>query len=68
MEIKMDLKTRIIDSLKSLQMKLSKFSNVSGLKETKEWFPHKFNKTENWNYVGSYHESEYYGVSMMGNI
>ena len=65
MEIKKDLKIRIIDSLKFLPMKLSKFSKVFGLKETKGWFPHKFNKKENWNYVGSYPEKEYYGVSMM---
>ena len=65
MEIKKDLKIDIIDSLKFLPMKFSKFSKVFGLKETKAWFPHKFNKKENWSYVGSYPEKQYYGVSMM---
>ena len=43
MEIKKEYKIRLIDSLKFLPMKLSKFSKVFGLKETKGWFPHLFN-------------------------
>ena len=65
MEIKKEYKIRLIDSLKFLPMKLSKFSKVFGLKETKGWFPHLFNVKENWNYIGLYPEKEYYGVTLM---
>ena len=65
MEIKKDLNIRLIDSLKFLPMKLSRFSKVFGLNETKGWFPHYFNKKVNWNYIGPYPEKEFYGVSNM---
>ena len=65
MEIKKEYKLRLIDSLKFLPMKLSKFSKVFGLEETKGWFPHNFNRKENWNYIGPYPEKDSYGLTSM---
>ena len=65
MEVKKGLNIRVIDSLKFLQMKLAKLPKVFGLHETKGWFPHHFNKKENWNYIGPYPDKKYFGVDLM---
>ena len=55
----------MIDSLKFLQMKLAKLPKVFGLHETKGWYPHLFNKKENWNYIRPYPDKKYFGVDLM---
>ena len=61
---KKSLNIRVIDSLKFLQMKLAKLPKVFGLHETKGWFPHHFNKKENWNYIWPYPDKKYFGVDL----
>ena len=68
MEVRKDLNIRLIDSLKFLPMKLSKLSSVFGLKEAKGWFPHHFDKKENWNYIGPYPSREYFGFELMNEV
>ena len=68
MEVRKDLNIRLIDSLKFLPMRLSKLSSVFGLKEAKGWFPHHFNKKENWNYIGPYPSREYFGFELMNEV
>ena len=65
MEVKQGLNIRVLDSLKFLPMKLSKLSKAFGLKETKGWFPHYFNLKNNWDYVGPYPDTKFYGESHM---
>ena len=54
-------KLKIIDSYSFLQMPLDKISKTYDLKELKKgFFPHKFNKPENMNYIGPYPDKKYY--------
>ena len=49
------------DSLSFLNMPLSNFTKTFGLTEIKKgWFPHRFNKPENFDYEGPIPELEYY--------
>lgn len=52
---------RFIDSLNFLSFSLEKFSDTFGITELKKgFFPHTFNKPENFNYIGVYPAKEYY--------
>ena len=59
-------KIKIIDSYSFLPFALSEFSNTFNLKETKGFFPHKFNHPNNYNYVGTFPSPEYYGSEFFG--
>lgn len=59
-------KTKIIDSYSFLPIALSEFSNTFNLKETKGFFPHKFNHPSNYNYIGPYPSPVYYGSEFFG--
>ena len=57
---------RIIDSSNFLPMRLSALPKAFGLTErSKGFFPHLFNKSENWNHRGSYPPVEDYGIESM---
>ena len=57
---------RVIDSANFFPMRLAALPKAFGLKEmAKGYFPHFFNKTENWNYVGKYPPPEDYGIDSM---
>lgn len=59
-------KIRFIDSYNFLAMKLSKTTGAFNLTTTeKGFFPHKFNRLENVNYVGPYPPKCYYDYDMM---
>jgi len=52
---------KFIDSYCFIPMALSEFSSTFSITELKKgFFPHKFNKPENFNYVGPYPDEEYY--------
>ncbi|CAH1115486.1 unnamed protein product [Psylliodes chrysocephalus] len=52
---------KFIDSLNYFPMPLSKLPKAFGLKDVKKgYFPHLFNKKENWNYIGPLPALEYY--------
>ena len=52
---------KIIDSLSFLPMALEKFSKTFDIIELKKgFFPHDFNKPENYSYVGLYPDAKYY--------
>ena len=56
----------IKDSSLFIPTKLENFPKMFGLKELKKgYFPHSFNKPENFNYIGPYPAKEYYGYSLM---
>ena len=59
-------KTKIIDSYSFLPIALSEFSNTFNLKETKGFFPHKFNQPNNYDYIGPYPPAENYGSEFFG--
>lgn len=66
MLVKRSLNIRIIDTLKFLPMRLADVPTTFGFAEIKKgYFPHKFNKSENMNYVGPYPEREMYGYDEM---
>ena len=53
---------KIIDSYSFLAMRLENFSKTFNLKELKKgFFPHNFNKPENFNYIGKLPPKEDYG-------
>jgi len=53
---------KIIDSYSFLPMALEKFSTTFGLVELKKgFFPHLFNKIDNFNYIGSWPNKDQYG-------
>lgn len=57
---------RIIDSYNFINTALVNFPKMFGIKElVKGHFPHYFNKTENWNYIGAYPGISYYGADHM---
>jgi hypothetical protein len=57
---------RIIDSLNFLPMPLAAMPKTFGEAEIKKgYFPHFFNKTENWNYIGPLPNPEMYGADSM---
>jgi hypothetical protein len=57
---------RVIDSLNFLPMALSALPAAFGQKELKKgYFPHYFNRRENWDYVGPIPEAHYYGADRM---
>ena len=60
-------KTKFIDSLNYMHMKLSALPAAFGLPESakKGYFPHLFTSLENNNYVGAYPEPRYYGADTM---
>ena len=62
-------KTRFVDSLNYMCMKLSKLPKAFGLDESlaKGYFPHLFSSVENENYVGPLPAPEFYGLEMMTN-
>lgn len=51
----------LIDSLNFMPMALAAIPKAFGLQETKGYFPHLFNKVENWNYEGALPDRKYYG-------
>ena len=53
-------KIRFVDSLNFIPMPLSKFASTFGLKVQKGEFPHLFNTSENWTYVGNMPDISYY--------
>ena len=56
----------IIDSMNFISIGLSKFPKIFGLNELcKGYFPHYFNTTDNFSYVGKYPAKEYYGHDYM---
>jgi len=66
LEVKHGYNIRFIDSLSFTLIPLTDFPKTFGLTElTKGHFPHKFNTTENQNYVGPYPDKEYYGYDQM---
>ena len=57
---------KFIDSLNFIPMSLAKFPKTFGQTELcKGYFPHLFNKEENWNYVGPIPCQNDYGVNFM---
>ena len=57
---------KFIDSLNFIPMSLAKFPKTFGETELcKGYFPHLFNKDENWNYVGPIPCQNDYGVNFM---
>ena len=57
---------KFIDSLNFILMSLAKFPKTFGQDELcKGYFPHLFNKEENWNYVGPIPCQNDYGVNFM---
>ena len=57
---------KFIDSLNFIPMSLAKFPKTFGETELcKGYFPHLFNKEENWNYVGPIPCQNDYGVNFM---
>lgn len=57
---------RFIDSLNFLSMSLAKFPKTFGIKEmAKGYFPHLFNKPDNWNYTGQIPDKSYYTPDKM---
>ena len=65
MEIPM-FNIKFIDSLNFIPMSLAKFPKTSGQDElSKGYFPHLFNKEENWNYVGPIPCQNDYNVNFM---
>lgn len=54
-------KVKLIDSYSFLPVSLSKLPKMFGLPEQKGYFPHHFNKPENYNYIGPYPDKKYYG-------
>ena len=59
---------RILDSANFLPMRLAALPKAFGLMEqAKGYFPHFFNKTENWNYRGPYPAVEDYGIDSMSS-
>ena len=65
MNIHSTLNMRCIDSLNFLKMKLAKLAKCFGLEEGKSDFPHFFNTSENWDYVGCYPSTAMYGIDSM---
>jgi hypothetical protein len=63
----MFFRNRIIkDSSLFISMKLEKFSKAFGIETLKKgWFPHQFNRPENFDYNGPYPEKSFYGYNMM---
>ena len=52
---------KIIDSASFLAIPLEKFPKTFDIDELKKgFFPHSFNKPENYNYIGVYPEQKYY--------
>ncbi len=52
---------RFVDSLNFLPMALEKFSDTFDIREQKKgFFPHLFNKKENFNYIGEWPDQKYY--------
>lgn len=58
---------KIIDSYNFLPMSLAALPRTFGFEESKGFFPHLFNKIENWGYKGKIPEEKYFGVSQMKN-
>ncbi len=57
---------KLLDSLNFLPMGLAALPAAFGITDVeKGFFPHFFNKEENWGYVGPYPDSSYYGTSYM---
>ncbi len=49
-----------LDSLNFLPMPLSSFPKTFGITEQKGYFPHLFNRQENWNYIGPLPDAHFY--------
>ena len=59
---------KLIDSYSFLPMPLAKFESTFELKELKKgFFPHKFNKPENYSYVGSIPPKSDYSPDFMSH-
>ena len=57
---------RIIDSYNFVPVPLSQMPAAFGLEELKKgYFPHQFNKQENWSYFGRYPDAKYYDPDHM---
>ncbi|KAG8139447.1 hypothetical protein E2320_002216 [Naja naja] len=59
------LHIRFIDSLSFLPMKLSKLPKAMGFQDSKGYFPHLFNMSENQDYVGTLPDAKYYSPETM---
>ena len=59
---------RIIDSLSFIPIPLCDFPKTFGITELKKgFFPHKFNKQENFSYIGTTPDKSFYGVEHFSN-
>lgn len=57
---------KIIDSYNFLPMPLAALPKAFGIEEaSKGYFPHLFNKKENWNYVGTLPDAYFYSPASM---
>lgn len=57
---------KFLDSLAFLMQPLAKLPKMFGFNnDVKGFFPHQFNKCENWNYIGPYPEKKYYSPEYM---
>ena len=66
LEIKLDYNIRFIDSISFIPMALKEFPKTFGLAGLcKGYFPHKFNTTENQEYIGEYPNKQFYGYDEM---
>ena len=66
MMMRVGKKLRFIDSFNFLPMGLAKLPAAFGLKcGSKGYFPHFFNRPENWDYIGPIPAVEYYGMDQM---
>ena len=66
LHVKRGLSIRCLDSLNFLPMKLAKLPEAFGFKELKKgYFPHLFNKKENFLYIGPYPTAEFYSPDYM---
>lgn len=60
---------RFIDSFNFLPMGLAKLPGAFGLNcGSKGYFPHFFNRPENWFYVGELPDEKYYGIDFMPDV
>jgi len=56
---------KILDSFNYLPMPLAALPRTFGLDESKGFFPHLFNKTENFGYKGKIPDEKYFGIDQM---
>jgi hypothetical protein len=60
-----EYKIRLVDSLSFIPMALKQIPAIFDLESSKGDFPHFFNLTENFNYIGPYPDISFYGADSM---